>query len=514
MSVLRGGEFLRTGVQGTGFQESVCPARQGVSQDQSAENEMREERFGDLRKCKRLQESFENGWGEITMKHRLAWMLLMLAVAAGIMTGCSAGEKTSDGGREMSSTPLEDTEKKGIELTLWTYPVGGWGSGSTVSSMVTTFHREHPDIRISVQVLNYVSGDEEIEKAIAGWKMPDLVFEGPERLTANWGARGLMADLSDLWESETAGKIYDSVEAACRYSGSAAKEEKSYFIYPVCMTTHCMAINRDLFEASGAWQYIDEETHTWSTEDFINAVKALRDYGMENVAAVYCGGQGGDQGTRALVNNLYSGTFTDPDHTRYTVNSPENIQALELLFDMDGIVFDDTLQGADELEKFCKGELAMSFCWNVAQEVTQTISNPDLDFDIFPMAFPTNDGEVNLQGGIWGFGIFDNGDPERIEAAKTFIRFMTENESQYTQAVLSSTFWPVRDIPSIYENDELMTEYSIFQQYLGDYYQITPGWTEARTVWWNMLQKIGAGEDIETAVESFEDEVFAQNESS
>ena len=443
------------------------------------------------------------------MRCKFARLALLFLVTAILACGCGAWKEPAEHGSETGSASLENAKREETELTLWTYPVGGWGSGSTVSSMATTFHRAHPEIRVSVKVLNYVSGDSEIEEAIGRGEMPDLVFEGPERLTANWGTRGLMADLSDLWESETAGKIYDSVKAACRYGGSATDSEEAYFIYPVCMTTHCMAINRDLFEAAGAWQYIDEETHTWSTEDFINAVKALRDYGMENVGAVYCGGQGGDQGTRALVNNLYSGTFTDADHTRYMVNSPENIQALELLADMDGIVFDDTLQGADEITKFCSGELAMSFCWNVAQEVTQTISNPDLDFDIFPMAFPTNDGEVNLQGGIWGFGIFDKGDEARIEAAKTFIRFMTEDESQYTQAVLSSTFWPVRDIPSIYENDELMTEYSIFQQDLGDYYQITPGWTQARTAWWNMLQKIGAGEDIKTAVETFEEEVNA-----
>ena len=148
------------------------------------------------------------------MRHKIAWMMTLLLVMAGMVCGCGAKKETSADVREVSSTSLEGTEKKEIELTLWTYPVGGWGSGSTVSSMVTTFHREHPNIRVSVQALNYVSGDEEIEKAIAGGEMPDLVFEGPERLTANWGVRGLMVDLTDLWKSETAGKIYDSVEAA------------------------------------------------------------------------------------------------------------------------------------------------------------------------------------------------------------------------------------------------------------------------------------------------------------
>ena len=270
------------------------------------------------------------------------------------------------------------------------------------------------------------------------------------------------------------------------------------------MTTHCMAVNRDIFEASGAWQYVDEETHTWTTEGFISAVAALREYGVENVGEVYCGGQGGDQGTRALINNLYGGTFTDPAHTCYTFNSEENIRALELLRSLDGINFNPSALGADEITMFSAGETAMTFCRNVANEVTQTISNPTLSFDIFPMAFPTSDGDIRLQGGIWGFGVFDNGDPGRIEAAKKFIRFMAEDVNMYTQAVLSLTLWPVRDVPNIYENDELMTEYFTLRKYMGDYYQVTPGWADARMNWWKMLQTVGEGGDISMAAEEFE----------
>lgn len=47
------------------------------------------------------------------------------------------------------------------------------------------------------------------------------------------------------------------------------------------MTAHTMAINKDVFEAADAMQYIDEETRTWTTEDFKKAVQAVYDSGQE-----------------------------------------------------------------------------------------------------------------------------------------------------------------------------------------------------------------------------------------
>ena len=307
-----------------------------------------------------------------------------------------------------------------------------------------------------------------------------------------------MADLSELWDSPQAGKIYEIVREACRYKNGA------YYEFPICMSAHCMAINYDMFQEAGALQYIDEEAHTWTTEGFINAVHALTACGQENAGMVYCENQTGDQGTRALVTNLYGGSFTDESHGAYAVDSGENIRALQLLYDLEGITFEPSIGSAKAIELFCKKESAMCFCWNASLEVQQTINNPDLDFEVFPIAFPTDQDEPELEGGIWGFGIFDNGSGERIEAAKTFIRYIIEDDAAYTRAVLASFYWPVRDMDqNIYENDTLMTEYSIFMPYMGDYHQVTPNWTRARTAWWQLLAKVGDGEDISEAVKGF-----------
>ena len=155
-----------------------------------------------------------------------------------------------------------------------------------------------------MEYLDYTNGDDQVNTAIEGGSAPDLIMEGPERLVANWGAKGVMAPLNDLWTDDAKKDIYESVESACKDTAG------NYYEYPLCMTAHCMAVNMTKVKEVGADQYIDTDKHTWSTDGFLKTVDALYNGGYENVAAIYCAGQGGDQGTRAIINNMYGGTFT------------------------------------------------------------------------------------------------------------------------------------------------------------------------------------------------------------
>jgi multiple sugar transport system substrate-binding protein len=250
-------------------------------------------------------------------------------------------------------------------------------------------------------------------------------------------------------------------------------------------------------------QYVDAETHTWTTENFIKAVEAVYAHTGKTVGAVFCAGQGGDQGTRALVNNLYGGTYTNADYTAYTWSSEENLKALNLLNDLEGIKFDASLAGGDEAGEFAKGNLAMAFCWNGATH-TNNLEVIGDSFEVLPMAFPSQNGtDVQLCGGIWGFGIFDNGDAAKTEAAKNFVKFMADENTK--ASVEASGFWSTRkSVTGLYAGDALKDVYGSFMQYMGNYYNVVPGWAAQRTEWWNMLQDIGEGADIATTVAAFE----------
>lgn len=406
-------------------------------------------------------------------------------------------------GSEEPAASKEDEGAATTEITLWTYPVGSFGDEETVKGFIENFNAVYPDITVNVELLDYTNGDNQVTAALEAGTAPDIILEGPERLVSNWGRKGKMVDITDLWEDTKA-----DIEAQSAAVVAACQENGVFYEYPFCMTTHCMAINYEVFEQADALQYLDLENRTWTTENFWKALEAVKASGLvQETGVVYCGGQGGDQGTRALVTNLYSGKFTDEAHAVYTVDSEENVKALtELKAKADeGIIgYDAGIVASDELQLFANGTIGMSFCWNAANEASYA---SQVAFTPYAMAFPSDDGQPELCGGIWGFGIFDNGDEAKIEAAKTFIKFICDDETQGIESVKATGFFPVKaSYGNVYagtDTEERMANYTAMMPYLGDYYNVAPNWAEQRTAWWGMLQAVFAGTPVEEAVATY-----------
>ena len=383
------------------------------------------------------------------------------------------------------------------EITLWTYPIGDWGNEETVTKLIKNFMSVHPEITVKFKLLDYNYGDKEINEAVKFGRAPDIVFEGPERLVTNWGKRGFMVDLSDLY-GDASKDIYENVVLACR------SNEDKYYEYPLCMATHCMAINKRIFEEANALKYVNTTNHTWTTENFFKAVDAIYNYGHKNVLSIYCDGQSGDQGSRALVNNLYDGSYTDKTHQSYTIDSTKNVAALSALISRKGIKIEPNLTSNEEIAKFRSGKLAMSICWNPSahnDSSTGPAGKTSKGDEIIPMQFPSPTGSAKLVGGIWGFGIFNNQNESKIKAAKLFIEYMANDPEGVRNAVKASHFFPVhKEITDLYADTNIKNTMQLFSTRfmlsMGDYYQVTPGWAEVRPLWWKSLKSIANGGDI------------------
>ena len=442
---------------------------------------------------------------------------LALLLAAGLTLGlaaCGGGNEPAETPAGESNAPVEETPGGGsVSLDLWAFNIGGFTDAAAWEPIVAAFQEANPGVDITVTPINYQDGDQKLTTAITSGNAPDIIFEGPERIVGNYAREGLMVDLSDLWEAGGA-DIAEGISSVSQLDGT-------YYMYPLSVAAHCMAINYEAFEAAGALQYIDEETRTWTTDDFVAAMAAIRDAaaaGTISVAVpgiIYCGAQGGDQGTRALVNNLYSDYYVTDDGTSYNINSANNVKALTLLQTMvnDGsLAANASYAAADELQSFANQTCAVSFCWNYSnytQYAEQTQFTP------FAMAFPSDDGTPELEmAGPYGFGVFDNGDQAAVDAAKAFVQFVCDDQATGTEAVKVTGFFPVHSgWGDVYEGDadaDLRAPFALMSDYLGRYYNLTGGWTEQRALWWPMLAEImTTGADPQTAADSFVEQANA-----
>ena len=435
------------------------------------------------------------------MKLKRILALAMAAAMALSITACGGGDESTPSGSQPSGS--QPSGGGAVTLTVASFNIGGFTDSAAWEPIIEAFNAQNPDVTIEILPVTYQDGDQQLANLIAGGNAPDIVFEGPERIIGNYANEGLLVDLSDLWEGVT--DIPESISSVSQLDGT-------YYMYPLSVAAHCMAINYEAFEAAGALQYIDEETRTWTTDDFVAACEALKaamDAGtitMAETGIIYCGAQGGDQGTRALVNNLYSDYYVTEDGSSYNANSANNVKALELL---QGMVDEGTMgvstsyAAADELQAFANGTCAMTFCWNYSnysQYAAQTQFTP------FAMAFPSDDGVPELEmAGPYGLCVFNNGDQAKIDAAKEFVKFVCDDQTAGVEAVKTTGFFPAHEgWGDIYEGDETRAPFSLMSEYLGRYYSLTPGWVAQRALWWPMLQAVmGTGADAQTAADDY-----------
>ena len=284
---------------------------------------------------------------------------------------------------------------------------------------------------------------------------------------------------------------------------NACSDGTSYWMYPISTSPFFMAINKEAFEKADALQYVNlEGDRTWTTENFVKALEALNAAGLLG-GSVYCGGQGGDQGTRALVSNLYGAKIANEEKNQYTINSEAGKKALALLKDLvdkGQLEAGTDIVAGDEIKLFAQEVLSMSFCWG-----TSAAKNNVTNFTQVFLPFPSDDGVPELEYLVNGFCVFNNGDDNRAQAAKLFIDFLCNSEEVGKENVLATGAFPVRQsYGNLYEGNADYELLSAFTAYYAPYYNTMNGFANMRVQWWTMLQAVLTGaKDIDAALNDY-----------
>ena len=381
------------------------------------------------------------------------------------------------------------------EIVWWAFPTFGVDSGYE-QELADAFMAANPDVKITVETIDFQSGPDALTSAITAGTAPDILFDAPGRII-EYGNAGNLVALDDMIGELKGDLASESLLQTCVGANG------SYYMYPISSSPFYMGLNKEMLEKADALQYVNlEGDRTWTTENFVKMCEALRDAGVcMTPGIVYCGAQGGDQGTRALVNNLYSGTIVGSDG-KWNVGE-NGVKALELLktmYDNKSMDAGFSMAAADELQQFQQETCAMTFCWGTSNAKSYASE----DYTQISVPFPSDDGVPELEYLVNGFCVFDNGDDAKAEASKRFISFICDDAEWGPKSVVQTGAFPVRaSFGNLYEGNDEMSLLASWSQYYGPYYNTRAGFAAMRPLWFNMLQQVFNGTPAQEAADAF-----------
>lgn len=456
---------------------------------------------------------------------KLFSLLLTATMLTTALTGCGGATKTSETKQtpeqstasstttsttKTDSSQTDDVTQLSTELTWWAFPTFSttYAAGEYEQQMVNAFNEKYPNVKVNVEMIDFTSGPEKIVTAIQGGTAPDILFDAPGRIV-DYGKSGKLADLNDLFTDEFKKDVNnENIIASC-------SDGANYWMYPLSSAPFIMAVNQAVLEKEGLMDLVPTDgDRTWTTEEFTKLNEALAEKGYKN-GIVFCSGQGGDQGTRAFLANLYGSSITNKELTEYTVNDENGIKAMQYCMDQvkaGNLVNGSQYNGGEAIEQFVSGNVTMTLLWAPVNEVNNAETMEASGVVPLSLPLPSDDGVPELEFLVNGFCVFDNKDADKIAASKEFIKFICDDGEWGPKNVVASKAFPVREsFGDLYAGDENMAFYAGMSKYYGTYYNTIDGFATMRPSWFSNLQAALAGD--KTAQQAMDDFVKESNAS-
>ncbi len=430
---------------------------------------------------------------------KLVALGLVLTLAAGLASCAKSGGEPANtpAPTTSQSTPPANTPAAApVEITWWAFPTFGVDTGYE-QELVDAFNAARPDIKVKVEYIDFQSGPDKLTSAISSGTAPDLLLDAPGRII-EYGNAGYLVKIDEMMSELKGDLTSQNLLQTC------AGADGSYYLYPISSAPFYMGLNKEALEKADALQYVNlEGDRTWTTEDFQKMCEALAKAAPTAVPGiVYCGAQGGDQGTRALVANLGDSTGYVGADGKWNIDA-KGVEAFKLLKDMKDKGWLDAgmdMAAADELQKFQNETAAMTFCFGTSAEVTYKSDS----YTQIAVPFPSPDGKPSLEYLVNGFCVFDNKDDVKATAAKEFIKFVCDDKEWGPKSVVKTNAFPVRaSFGDLYPGDAHKAMLASWSQYYGPYYNTHAGFAAMRPLWFNALQQVFNGTDPQKVADDF-----------
>lgn len=417
------------------------------------------------------------------IKSVLALGVCVLACVSAV--GCSSGSDVKG--------DKEEASEKNIELIVSTPPLLYGGKDKGMEDVPYTEFLEHAselfleqygreDITIRVKGFNYTDEDIVIRQKFGTPEATDVLFEGFFNM-GSYIHTGNLVPLDDLIDEETHKDISDNIWKEGVYQGKI-------YMYPFYHLPNTLSYNAGLLKEAGLEAYIKEKgtIANWSLEEWEIILDTLARKLPDSTfpMMMYAKNNQGDTHIMVLLRAFGCPFFTEDG--RFCVNTPEGIEALRWIQDGVGKGWfppaSENLELADMMNLFKNGQLAVN------------IMNPsNLAFidesgnDIRLVNFPSVNGTGLSTTFVTGFGVFDNGDEEKIQIGKDFVKFVCENAELQKMALPNI---PVRlSAQQLYKDELFLSDaYTANEATLVNFTDNLPNWAGVRNVFYPQIHKL------------------------
>lgn len=437
---------------------------------------------------------------------KLLSLLLATVLVVSLFAGCSskAEEPATDATPE-AEAPVVETSEDSVDITWWSFPTFDDKTGTYDQKIIDAFTEENPNINVTLEMIDFTSGPEKIMTAIQGGTAPDVLFDAPGRIV-DYGKSGALADLNDMFTDELKNDIgNENIVEACG-------DGENYWMYPLSVAPFLMSYNKTLLEEEGLLDMLNlEGDRSWTTDEFTALNAALAEKGHTN-ALVFCMDQGGDQGTRAFIANLFNSSITNDELTEYTINDANGVKALDYVIEQikaGNLANGNSYNGGGAIEQFVSGTVSSTLLWSPGLSMNNAEALADNGIEAVAVPLPAANGSPSqTEYLVNGFCAFDNGDADKVAASKKLIAFICDDAEWGPKNVVATSCFPARQsYGDLYPGDEDMSFYSSQSKYYGTYYNTIDGFASMRPAWFSNLQAALTGDkDAQTALDDFVEE--------
>lgn len=273
------------------------------------------------------------------------------------------------------------------------------------------FEEQNPNIKVNIETVGYGDYFVRLMTSVVAGTAPDA-FELNFENFAAYAMKGTIQPLDELIEKSGFDiSVSDPNALAAFRSGG-----KQYGL-PFSFSNVIILYNKDLFDQAG----VSYPTSDWTWADQLDAATKIRALG-EDIFGIF---QPIQFHEFYKVVRQNGGSLFNEDMTKFTVNTPENVETLQYMVDRvqkhNVMPTEEQLSGMGDWDLFAAGRLGMLVTGSWA--FPYMMENCDFDWDI-----AVEPGNTAKATHFFANGVVINKDTKKAEAAFEWIKFLSASK--------------------------------------------------------------------------------------